>query len=61
MGFILSIVISHYPDGLELHMRETLIPLGFYIVGTLFLLIVGFGYGKMNIYIAVTFFSLYIM
>lgn len=62
MAFILSMVI-YYSRGKELvlHVRENVVPLLFYLGGTLYLVLVSLFYGKMNIYIAVIFFSFYIL
>jgi solute carrier family 24 (sodium/potassium/calcium exchanger), member 6 len=62
MGFILSQVI-YYSKGrrLVLNVKETAVPLGFYILGTLYLVLVSILYGKMNIGIAVIFFSFYLL
>jgi len=62
MGFILSQVI-YYSKGrrLILNVKETVVPLGFYILGTLYLVLVSALYGKMNIGIAAIFFSFYLL
>ena len=61
MGFILATVIKCYPNGLQLNIKETLVPLGFYITGTVYLLAVSIFYEKMNIYIALIFLCFYLM
>jgi|JI6StandDraft_1071083.scaffolds.fasta_scaffold99603_3 sodium/potassium/calcium exchanger 6 len=62
MGFILSMVIYYSPENkLTLNLRETLVPLGFYIAGTLYLAGVSIFYKKMNITLALIFFSLYLV
>jgi hypothetical protein len=59
MGFILSVVLFYSPKGLQLNLRETLVPLGFYVVGTLYLVVVSVWLQKMNMVTAVIFFALY--
>ena len=62
MAFILSMVI-YYSKGRELviHVRENVVPLLFYIGGSLYLILISFFYGKMNIVVAIIFFSFYIV
>ena len=59
MAFILSAVIRCSSEGLKLNMRETLLPLGFYLFGTLYLLVVSFAFQEMNLAIAIVFLCLY--
>ena len=62
MAFILSMVISYSPQqALVLNMKETLVPLGFYLAGTFYLVAVSFFYQKMNVYIAVAFLCFYLL
>lgn len=62
MGFVLAMVIEFNPIGiLTLKKREALVPLGFFILGTVYLLVVSLFYQKMNIVVAVLFLSLYFM
>lgn len=62
MAFILSMVIIYSPQNkLTLKKREALIPLGFYIGGTIYIICVSLFYGEMNIIIAVIFLSFYLM
>ena len=62
MAFILSVVIF-YSKGqkLVLHVRENVVPLLFYIGGTVYLILISLFYGKMNIVFASIFFSFYIV
>lgn len=62
MAFILSQVIF-YSKGQEviIHVRENIVPLGFYIGGTLYIILISLFYGKMNIVVAIIFFSFYIV
>jgi sodium/potassium/calcium exchanger 6 len=60
MAIILSKVIELSPDEkVELNMKEVLVPLGFYIVGTTYLVLVSIVYGKMNLILAFVFLGLY--
>jgi len=62
MAFILSMVIQYSPNQiLLLKKTETLVPLGFYLLGTVFLLLVSVVYGKMNIPLASIFLSFYLL
>jgi sodium/potassium/calcium exchanger 6 len=62
MAFILSLVIKYSPNKvLALKKAETLVPLGFYLIGTSYLLMVSISYGKMNILLAAIFCSLYLI
>lgn len=62
MGFVLAMVIEFNPIGiLTLKKREALVPLGFFILGTVYLLVVSLFYQKMNIVVAILFLSLYFM
>jgi len=62
MAFILAQVIF-YSKGQKvvIHVRENIVPLGFYIGGTLYIILISLFYGKMNIVVAVIFFSFYIV
>lgn len=40
MGFILSTIVVNSPTGLTLNLHETLVPLGFYLLGTVYLIVV---------------------
>ena len=62
MAFILAMVIE-YSEGkqLKLKKREALIPLGFYIGGTIYLICISLFYKKMNIVISLIFLSLYLV
>jgi solute carrier family 24 (sodium/potassium/calcium exchanger), member 6 len=60
MAFILAMVIQLSPtQSLTLKKREALLPLGFYIFGSLYLIAVSFFYGRMNAVIAGFFLALY--
>lgn len=62
MAFILAMVIQLSPSqSLTLIKREALLPLGFYIFGSLYLIIVSASYGKMNAIIGSFFLALYPM
>lgn len=62
MGFILSMVIYHSKGRiLHLNLREALVPLASYILGTLYLLCVSYFYERMNILCAAIFFGFYIV
>lgn len=62
MAFVLSMVIQFSPSKeLTLKKREALIPLGFYIFGTVYLISVSLFYQKMNFVIALFFLMLYPM
>jgi Ca2+/Na+ antiporter len=60
MAFLLSMVIQLSPNNtLALNKREALVPLGFYIFGSIYLITVSLLYGKMNTAIASFFLALY--
>ena len=60
MAFVLSMVIQFSPmNRLVLNRREALVPLGFYIFGSLYLIGVSLCYGRMNAGIAGFFLTLY--
>jgi sodium/potassium/calcium exchanger 6 len=62
MAFILAMVIQYSPGKLLiLNKTETLVPLGFYLIGTIYLLFVSITYGKMNMLLAGIFCSLYLI
>ena len=62
MAFVLSMVIKFTPtQELIIQKRDALIPLTFFILGTIYLFCVSLFYGKMNILLAILFFSLYLV
>ena len=62
MGFVLAMVIQFSPaNKLTINKQDALVPLGFYIFGSIYLICVSFFYGKMNIVIALIFLALYPM
>lgn len=62
MAFILSQVIKNSEEKtLKMSVRMVLVPIGFYIAGTLFLLAISAFYEKMNLLIAIFFFCFYLL
>jgi sodium/potassium/calcium exchanger 6 len=62
MAFVLAMVIQFSPTKtLSLNKKEALVPLGFYIFGSVYLISVSFFYGRMNAIIAGIFLALYPM